>query len=261
MNRRVTAGYTIVEVLIVLAVSSLLFISVAWLLSGRRASTEATQAVRDMESRLQNVINDVSSGAVTNGFTCTVLASGQPQTQATAIAGGTNKGCIYLGKAVAFRASNAGILTVLGRQFIEGSDKIETSSLNEALPIALVSTDAGDTYNYRYDTRVTRVINLSSNATLGTLAFLAQLGGGANSASAITGSRSVLLYGANSSTINDNNSTAAGRVVAGNLEQLNSGARICLVTGSGREASLTIGGQGNQTSTFVTIYGGDSSEC
>ena len=55
-------GYTIVETLIFLAVSALLFVSTIILISGRQAKAQFTNSVRDLVSDITDVANDVANG-------------------------------------------------------------------------------------------------------------------------------------------------------------------------------------------------------
>lgn len=119
MNRgRQANGYTIVEVLMFLAVSALLFVSTMAIFSGKQGETEFTQSARDFEVVLQGIANDVSTGYYANvasgpsgSLKCSVSggsvqfgAAGGADTQ------GTNEACIFIGKTIQFRPlSNAAV--------------------------------------------------------------------------------------------------------------------------------------------------------
>ena len=68
-----TGGFTIVETLIVLAVSGLLLISAIVMISGRTNKTQFTTAANDLKQSLEQVINEISSGYFpnANNFQCT----------------------------------------------------------------------------------------------------------------------------------------------------------------------------------------------
>ncbi|HET6864126.1 MAG TPA: hypothetical protein VFH37_02940 [Candidatus Saccharimonadales bacterium] len=100
--RRVSDGYTIVEVMIFLAIS--LFIAMAsWsLISGKQAETDFNQKMRDTQSKLQDWMNDVSTGftgADPSQQNCSIVG-GRPSIQT----GGpsTTPQCVFLGKAIQF---------------------------------------------------------------------------------------------------------------------------------------------------------------
>lgn len=55
-------GYTIIETIIFLAVTGAVFASTITIVSGQQARTEFTQAVRDVQTRIQDISNDVTTG-------------------------------------------------------------------------------------------------------------------------------------------------------------------------------------------------------
>jgi len=93
-------GYTIVEVMIVLAVSSVMFLIAATFVSGKQASAAFTEGTNEFASQLQTTIaqvingqySDVALQCSSNGTTTTVSIGGNGQ--------GTNNSCIFLGKVV-----------------------------------------------------------------------------------------------------------------------------------------------------------------
>ena len=102
----ISAGFTIVETLIVMAVTGVLFVSVFVTMSERQHKTEFIQATNDIHSSIQQVINEVSAGYYPsdNNFTCTKDPStGQVLiSNASSAAQGTNNDCVFLGKAMQF---------------------------------------------------------------------------------------------------------------------------------------------------------------
>jgi len=99
-------GYTITEVLIVLAISSAMFIAANALISGRVAETSFRTGANEMTSRIQDVIDQVSNGQYNDRpLTCT--ESSGNLTIATGGSGqGSNKQCSYIGKFFTFTAVN-----------------------------------------------------------------------------------------------------------------------------------------------------------
>lgn len=101
--RRVSDGYTIIEVMIFLAISLVIAASSWSLISGKQAETEFNQKMRDTQSKIQDWINDVSTG-FTGGDpsqqSCTISAIHRPQLQTGGPSSTPN--CIFLGKAIQF---------------------------------------------------------------------------------------------------------------------------------------------------------------
>ena len=96
-------GYTIIEVMIVLAVTAGLFLAAAIMIGGRQNRTAFEQAVRSIQSQIQQVINEVAVGYYPNrgDFRCTATATG-PQFSAGSAGVGTNSGCVFVGKVMQF---------------------------------------------------------------------------------------------------------------------------------------------------------------
>lgn len=100
--RRVSSGYTIIEVMIFLAISLVIAASSWSLIAGKQAETDFNQKMRDTQSKLQDWINDVSTG----------FTGGDPSQQnctisglRPSIAGGgpsSTPVCVFLGKAIQF---------------------------------------------------------------------------------------------------------------------------------------------------------------
>jgi len=106
--QRVSPGYTIVEVMIFLAVSVALLVSAMNLISGKQSETEFNQKMRDTQSKIQDWLNDVSTG-FTGGdpdqMSCTVSGN-RPYVQKIAPPVGYSPSCVFLGKAIQFTDIN-----------------------------------------------------------------------------------------------------------------------------------------------------------
>lgn len=95
-------GYTITEVLIVLAISSAMFIAANSFISGRVAETSFRTGVNETASRIQDVIDQVASGqfndrqisCTNNGASIIVNVGTNNQ--------GSNIACVFAGKLIDF---------------------------------------------------------------------------------------------------------------------------------------------------------------
>jgi prepilin-type N-terminal cleavage/methylation domain-containing protein len=148
-RRSASAGFTVIEVLIVLAVSGMLFVSAAIMISGRQNQTGFDQSIRQVQSQVQQTISDVATGYYPNSenFRCTI-SGGNPTLSAGAAAQGSNSGCIFVGKALQFGvgAANSNLFnsyTIAGVQR-GGAGGGETSSMAEANPTVVAP---GATHN------------------------------------------------------------------------------------------------------------------
>lgn len=159
-RQKAVAGYTIIEVMLFLLISSALLTSAMAIISGQQQKTQFTTGVREFESRLQDLINDVETGFFPTGndIRCTVpgmesnpdaapslelVATGQEQ--------GTSQDCVYLGKAVQFYKGADGtadryrFLTIAGKRLdispVTGKPA-EPASLEESKPTAFRYDDS-----------------------------------------------------------------------------------------------------------------------
>jgi hypothetical protein len=96
-------GYTIVEVMIFLAISGALFVSASALISGRQERTMFQQSVNTTSQTLEDILNDVSTGYYPSrsDFSCT-YSGGALSLSAISSQQGTNQSCIFSGKLLSF---------------------------------------------------------------------------------------------------------------------------------------------------------------
>jgi len=134
-------GFTIIEVLIALAITGVLLAAAVAVLTGQTTSTAFQQSLHDIQSKLSAAIQNVNNGLLPNEtqYTCTVSSSSsRAQLSPGTGAYGTNQGCIYLGVAaqVIVDSPNINFYTILGNQYTTDSDgnKVATSNLAGAMP-------------------------------------------------------------------------------------------------------------------------------
>lgn len=127
-------GYTIVEVLIFLAVSALLFGSTMTLLSGRQQRVQFTNAVRDFETKVTDVANDVSNGYYQSAGD--VKCETASLTLSNSGTQGSNKDCIILGRVIKLgfdgNTQQYGIYSIIGKRLNAAGNDVST--LAEATP-------------------------------------------------------------------------------------------------------------------------------
>jgi len=134
------SGFTIVEVMVVLAVTGALFISAVSLISGRQNRTQFTVAINEVESQTQQVISDVSTGfyPTANNINCSLnAATNTPQFSAGSNQQGTNQDCTFMGKAIQFGIKNTNpeafwVYSLAGLRQIAGG--IDAQTLTQANP-------------------------------------------------------------------------------------------------------------------------------
>lgn len=103
---RQPGGYTIIEVMIFLAISGLMFVLAVYFVQGKQATAQFTQAMNGINTSVQQVINDVADNNYNPAnLTCTITAITSPlsfTTSASNNAQGTNLGCVFLGETIQF---------------------------------------------------------------------------------------------------------------------------------------------------------------
>lgn len=279
-------GYTVVEVMIFLAITSALFVMVVISFQGQQGKTQFTTSARDMESRVQDIINDVATGfpGSDGSFRC-ALGGGKPQI--TAITPdldsiGTNTACIYIGKvlqpSIAGEPDNYAVYPIVGLRQIAGSSKLATS-FAESQPIAIAppsSPDVDMTDKDRLPTGL-RIVRITSATALGTqdidgIGFFSTLGsytGGAvdtikpgalsvymlpllgDSAPGPIDGDSLVQHIDDTLNYTDNESVKLF------VEAVKPTVTICMDSDSSNQhAILKIGGDGQQLTTDLEIFNG-----
>lgn len=135
------AGYTVVEVLIFLAVTAGLFVAAASVIGGQQARTEFSTAVKEFELKIGDIVNNVSTGYYPSleNFSCSAGNSGGPALSTTPADQGTNGECVYLGRAIQFAPDGVGkesyrVYTLIGRRLAPGASDEPIKNLTEAMP-------------------------------------------------------------------------------------------------------------------------------
>jgi type II secretory pathway pseudopilin PulG len=154
-------GFTIIEVLLVLAVSGMILTSAVLLFNGRQAQTEFKVAANQIQTQIQSTINDAGNGynptssvSAGGGLGYNFICNGQtlgvqptftqngllspPTPQGTN--GSSTIGCVYLGRVLVFSKASqtVNIYSVVGNQYTAGvSPQPITSGVTDSYPILL----------------------------------------------------------------------------------------------------------------------------
>ncbi len=256
------AGFTIVEVLIVLAITGLLFVSAAATISGRTNKTQFQQSINDIVTALRQNINSTAIGYYPNNgdFTCT-NSSNTMVIKQIANKQGMNGDCIFLGKAVQF-----GVTGTDPQQYITypiaalrvDSNGEEVHDITQAKPAAVYPSAAQP--NAPNDSAIDKLMygltvskmfyNNNPANTIGSFAVISDLSNYSYSNSQLqSGSQQMLLVPIATSVIGDSLPGAVGKINAKlpSSAAATSGVQICFDSGSTDQSGLvTIGGSGGQ---------------
>jgi hypothetical protein len=128
--RAAKPGFTIIEVILFLAITGVLFISMIGVIQSQDSQTQFSRAARDVESRLLDIANDVAIGYYPTpvGHTCELTNSATPRIDIRvdmSITDGTgsNQDCLFLGKVVQFSKdkSDINVHTIVGARISSSS--------------------------------------------------------------------------------------------------------------------------------------------
>jgi type II secretory pathway pseudopilin PulG len=140
-------GYTIIEVMIFLAVSGFMFILAAAFIQGKQSTTQFHDAMNSANSEIQEVINEVQdNNYLGTNLSCQTSDDSTPTFPPTGGTQGSNDGCVFLGKVLQFGVAGSNnqdynIYTVAGCQY-SNCDPSITDPLESASPSSFAQAEA-----------------------------------------------------------------------------------------------------------------------
>lgn len=268
-------GFTIVEVLIVLAITGGLFISAATMISGRTAKTQFEQSINQMTGQIRQQINDVASGYYPNNANFRCTASGADFTiTAGTNERGTNSGCVFLGKALYF-----GVQGTDPEQYVSfpvaalqrNAAGEEVTSIAAAKPAVIYpaapqtnSPNSSQTTPLQYGLKVSKMYHSGNTGnSIGAVAFLSSLGQ-YNGTELVSGSQQITMLPLSGTGIGRTIGTAAAQINASFIPSYNTFANsttkqvdICFDSGTTNQSGLVTigGGNGRELSVTLSIKG------
>ena len=140
-------GFTIVEVLIVLAISGVIMVATLPFISNKQNNTQFTVGIRQIQNQLQDILNNVSTGNVTVpasvNYSCTSSnGEGPVITTSTSSNLGTNFGCQYIGMGIYFDKNSMQIIPIIGQKYSD-SNLTKVTSLDSAKPCPMIIVTNG----------------------------------------------------------------------------------------------------------------------
>lgn len=234
-HRKIPFGYTIIEVLIVLAVSGMMFVIAVNFINGKQAKAAFTQGTNELASQIQNTIEQVSNGQFSdiplnctfNGSSTIVNSGIRPP--------GTNSTCIFLGKMLRFTEDGETYETqslAAGRVTRDAAGNPTTPTLGNTHPVVVSSLTRTQRVPQQLLVKDVRVTNAAGVAvSAGAFGFTQGLGtvdnasfsfkSGAQTITMVYSSASTLDY-AKSATICLTDNTRYAQILVGgdNASQL-----------------------------------------
>jgi type II secretory pathway pseudopilin PulG len=273
-------GYTIIEVMIFLAVSAGLFAVTATSISQQNRRTQFTQAVDRLQQSLQDTINDVATGVypvkdtANVGYKCVSSPTVQPSFSTVATEQGASEGCTFVGKAFQFApigtANIVNAYTMVGNQKAPAPNSSrEAANIIEARPVVLRNsppTRPGlfDTIDLGGAVEIKKLYPVSNPAdSLGGFAIITGFGLTSTVSNYVTGNASKVSFAAaKTTTLGMTEDTFAGAIEypkTANLDTssyVNNGIVICLSEPGSvgvRKAAILVGGANQQLSLETKI--------
>ncbi|HEX7963911.1 MAG TPA: type II secretion system protein [Candidatus Saccharimonadales bacterium] len=276
-------GFTIVEVMIVLAVTGALFVAAAILINGKQNQEGFNQAVQQIRSQVEQAMNEVASGyfPANAGFQCTSVAGGPVTlTSGGAIGQGSNAGCIFAGKVLQFQVSGTtpeqyAVFTVAGAQ--KESSGNEATSLANAAP-KVVAPALGSPVGFP-DITTTNILqnglattpampsghprmwynNGGADISVGAVAFVPSFPQ-YTSNSLNSGSQQISIYPVTGTMLGATKqvtATAINANLASSVQNPSAGVSVCFASGGTNESGLlTIGGGSHPLSVTMKVMDG-----
>lgn len=269
-------GYTIVETLIFLAVSAAIFFAAMMYVSGRQNREYFITAVRDFETKLLDVANDVATGYYqrSGSLGCAATAAGPTYSSTGDL--GKNESCIFVGTVLKLGDnSNKETFTQFALGGLRQTGGANTVNLAEAKPKVINQPSLPQASKIGAGVTVECIAVHAVSCTPSPTSAYAALGffttfdgaslmaqnGGVIQANLIAFSGVRLSDGAHSSTVLDQLNNTANYT----SPDLNPGAVICLKSGGTNQyALITIGGNNSTnlaTKTEIKSISGASPLC
>lgn len=253
--KRLPRGYTIIEVMMFLLVSSALLGSVMTMISGRQERTRFTTSVESFERKLNDIFNDVSTGFYPSAenISCRDTTSGLSiQSSATKVDQGTNVGCVFLGKAVEFKTggapSNYTTYTIVASQSATGLNDAKVELLGAPKSSGgTLNPGIKDNGTILADIEVVKAVRTGDGNEVSGVAIISDFSQTSVLDNKVSGNAArVSLYQIPNPFINN-----AGRPTMAIADQ---GVTVCLQQGTGgRKAAVLLGSNGGRLSTEIVI--------
>lgn len=229
-----TSGYTVVEVMLFLAISGVIFAGAAYVFSGQQDKTSFEQGMRDLSSQLQKYIDEVSTSVFLGGgnYICTISGStGRAQLSAGTPGQGTNQDCIFLGRAIQVVPTQQRIYiySVLGNKSTPNGEPV--TSFANAMPEPALSsgTDLTEEYYAPWgkvtSSKITGASGIATDSTL--VGFYNSLQDGYQN-SGVAGAQSVFAKGYNYQSSDPLSPRSAG--IKSCIEEQNANGVTCANT-------------------------------
>ncbi len=250
-------GYTIIEVLIVLAASGMMFVIAGTFINGKQAKTSFTSGVNEFASRIQDTIDQVTDGQYSDiKVNCKAVSGGIDFPLGTPNEVGTNAECFFLGKVMHFSVSGNkdkyDVISVAGRRLQSDNLTPVENDLSQISPKAIPGLTINQSVPQALDVGNITLHGSALGTTSYGIAFYQNVvGGGDTSSGAQTAPEVYAIH-----SITGNKNTVQGEQQVSNVAQtrLVDNVTICVTDGA-RSANVIIGVGNSQHNVTVRMLG------
>lgn len=263
-----TRGFTIVEELIVLAVTGVIFFMAIVFVHGKTSYNRFIVSVNNVESQLNEDINAVQTGSYLypKNISCQAGSNGtSPTISSNSISSqqGSNLGCIFVGDAIQFNSQGFINYPIVGNQF-SNNNLVPSSNtgIGDSNPVLMNSSNPSTLVHQNFENGLKLVcasysVNAPYNCSTSILGGII-IGLSGNNSSQGSGTLSTSIYEDFYSTeLNDPNfvsdtKNTLSSISYDNVPYIN----LCFAaSGINDSAEFTINGQGSLNVTHKIIYG------
>jgi len=130
------SGFTIVELLIVLAVVGVIAVATLPFISGKQSSTQYTVGINQIQTQISSVINNISTGniPINGSYTCATQSNGS-SLKITGNSGSNTGACQFLGEAIYFKKNSMQIIPIAGLRAAADGNLIQNISDSKPCPM------------------------------------------------------------------------------------------------------------------------------
>lgn len=250
-------GFTIVETLITLAVSSIIFVTIMAVFSGRQGRVEFSQGIRDIEAYIQDIGNDVRNGYYpTINQKCGIESGSLKFYEVTNPADykqGTSGSCVFAGKVMFFNGADGKITA-----YSIAGDKSATSlsSLKQTV-MGVNATETAEDYQIPASIKLIKSNEYNINLMMGLFFDVS------SSSSSSSTSIKPYIIKVGGSDIAAVNSGVKNAFISGNSTEISpDGIKLCFKSGSSNQyATITVSKSINGLSTTVLIGNNVATGC
>lgn len=258
MTHKNKSGFTVVELMLVLAISAVLALAGFGMIQGQGVKNEFTQASRDFESKIVDVANDTAKGYYPNIGTTAVCSA--PLGSDISFSGsgaeqGTSSQCVFAGKAIQFnpddKSGEMRIVTIAARRFIRNQDRAIVKSMQDlAFNNDLIAADHLDeTLSLLHGIEIENITGDESN--IRGIVFLSGFAKEAVTNTSVSGAPETKLYVITGSNNNKSDFNTALRNGLNYKSVDDTGVAICLK--HSKKAKIFIGTNNQKLSTSVEV--------